>query len=263
MEIGFIGVGNMARAIINGWQKQGLNETINVHSARKESYVPYATEHGLNACPDNISVVQNSQLVFLAVKPLILGQVLAEIKESVAKTKPLIISMVTGISLAELTEALGPEAKLIRIMPNVNVEIGEGMTALAANENVSPEELTTVTDLFEAVGKTQALAEKDFSTFVALAGSSPAYVYFFIDAMARTGVKYGLTKAEATQIAAQAVLGSAKKVLHETRSPMDLVDDVCSPGGTTIAGLLALEEAGFMTAVVKGLDATIKKDQGK
>ncbi|WGN90505.1 pyrroline-5-carboxylate reductase [Ligilactobacillus faecis] len=263
MEIGFIGVGNMAKAIINGWQKNGVQAKINVHSAHKENYVPYATEHGLYACSDNVSVVQNSDIVFLAVKPLVLGKVLAEIKASVKQKKPLIVSMVTGVSLDELTKALDPQVKLIRIMPNVNVEIGEGMTALVANKNVASEELKNVTELFELVGKTQLLPEKDFSTFVALAGSSPAYVYFFIDAMARTGVKYGLSKAQATQIAAQAVLGSAKKVLHETKSPMDLIDDVCSPGGTTIAGLLALEEAGFMTAVVKGLDATIKKDQGQ
>ena len=113
------------------------------------------------------------------------------------------------------------------------------------------------------IGQTEILTEKDFSTCVALAGSSPAYVYFFIDAMSRAGVKYGLKKDQATKIAAQAVLGSAQKVLADQKTPMQLVDDVCSPGGTTIAGLLAMEEAGFMTAVIKGMDATINKDQGK
>ena len=113
----------------------------------------------------------------------------------------------------------------------------------------------------EDIGQTIALKESDFSTFVALAGSSPAFVYFYIDSMAKAGVKYGLKKDAAVKIAAQAVLGSAANVLQSSKSPQDLVDDVCSPGGTTIAGLLAMEEAGFMRAVVKGIDATIAKDQ--
>ena len=109
-----------------------------------------------------MSVVQNSDIIFLAVKPLVLGKVLAEIKASVKQKKPLIVSMVTGVSLDELTKALDPQVKLIRIMPNVNVEIGEGMTALVANKNVASEELKNVTELFELVGKTQLLPEKDF-----------------------------------------------------------------------------------------------------
>ena len=112
-------------------------------------------------------------------------------------------------------------------------------------------------------GEALAVAEKDFSIFSALAGCAPAYVYYFIDALSRAGVKHGLKKSEATKIAAQTVLGSAQKVLSASLSPMDMVDQVCSPGGTTVAGLLAMEEAGFMTAVVKGIDAAVAKDQGK
>ena len=174
--------------------------------------------------------------------------------------------MVTGVSISEIADLLEltpKELEVIRIMPNVNAEIAAGMTALNASPAVTETNFLRVKGLFEMIGQTEILPEKDFSTFVALAGSSPAYVYFFIDAMSRAGVKYGLKKDQATKIAAQAVLGSAQKVLADQKTPMQLVDDVCSPGGTTIAGLLAMEEAGFMTAVIKGMDATINKDQGK
>lgn len=266
MNLGFIGAGNMARAIINGWQTKELDAEIYLHSAHKTSYEPYAKEKGLKTCETNSEVVLQANYVFLAVKPIILGEVLTEIKAAVKRQKPVIVSMVTGVSVAEIAEHLElaeNEVEIVRIMPNVNAEIAEAMTALHANQAVTPAHFEIVQQLFELIGKTEIMAERDFSTFVALAGSSPAYVYFFIDAMARAGVKYGLKKEQATKIAAQAVLGSAKKVLSDEKTPMQLVDDVCSPGGTTIAGLLALEEAGFMTAVVKGMDATINKDQGK
>lgn len=266
MKLGFIGAGNMARAIINGWLSQGQKAEIYLHSARKESYEPYAKAHGLQTCATNAEVVAQADIIFLAVKPLVLAEVLAEIKADVQAKKPVIVSMVTGVSVAEITELLGltPETlAVVRIMPNVNAEIAAGMTALHASPAVSETNFLRVKGLFDMIGQTEILPEKDFSTFVALAGSSPAYVYFFIDAMSRAGVKYGLKKEQATKIAAQAVLGSAQKVLADQKTPMQLVDDVCSPGGTTIAGLLAMEEAGFMTAVIKGMDATINKDLGK
>ena len=264
MKLGFIGAGNMARAIINGLiaEQKISGEDVYIHSAHKSSYESYAKEKGLNPCERNSDVVKNAEIVFLAVKPIVSKDVLEEVSTEFERKNPVLVSMVTGVSIAELADALHfPAAKIIRIMPNVNVEIGEGMTALKAGEKVTETEFSEVTDLFDSIGKTTEMEEKDFSTFVALAGSSPAYVYLFIDAMSRSGVKYGLSKRQATEIAAQAVLGSALKVLEASKSPMDLVDDVCSPGGTTVAGLLAMEEYGFTTSVIKGLDATVAKDK--
>lgn len=264
MKLGFIGAGNMARAIINGLiaEQKISGEDVYIHSAHKSSYESYAKEKGLNPCESNSDVVKNAEIVFLAVKPIVSKDVLEEISTEFERKNPVLVSMVTGVSIAELADALHfPAAKIIRIMPNVNVEIGEGMTALKAGKKVTEAEFSEVTDLFDSIGKTTEMEEKDFSTFVALAGSSPAYVYLFIDAMSRSGVKYGLNKRQATEIAAQAVLGSALKVLEASKSPMDLVDDVCSPGGTTVAGLLAMEEYGFTTSVIKGLDATVAKDK--
>lgn len=264
MKLGFIGAGNMARAIINGLiaEQKISGEDVYIHSAHKSSYESYAKEKGLNPCESNSDVVKNAEIVFLAVKPIVSKDVLEEVSTEFEGKNPVLVSMVTGVSIAELADALHfPAAKIVRIMPNVNVEIGEGMTALKAGETVTETEFSEVTDLFDSIGKTTEMEEKDFSTLVALAGSSPAYVYLFIDAMSRSGVKYGLSKKQATEIAAQAVLGSALKVLEASKSPMDLVDDVCSPGGTTVAGLLAMEEYGFTTSVIKGLDATVAKDK--
>lgn len=264
MKIGFIGMGNMAKAIISGLANVDIlkKHEVYVHSGHLANYELFAKQHELKICQSNLAVVQESEIVFLAIKPLVLKEVLIELKEVLQTKKPIVISMVTGVSLEEISQTLAdPNIPLLRIMPNVNVEINEAMTAIVANEALTKEKFQACVTLLEHLGKVMSLPEKDFSTFVALAGSSPAYVYSYIDAMARAGVKYGLTKQQATKISAQAVLGSAKKVLSSDKTPMDLVDDVCSPGGTTIAGLLAMEEAGLMTAVVKGIDATIAKDR--
>ncbi|MFT8558231.1 pyrroline-5-carboxylate reductase [Liquorilactobacillus hordei] len=263
MKIGFIGVGNMAKSIIAGWlaKKTFRSEDILVHSAHRNNYEKYAKETGVTACDSNTVLAQEADIILLAVKPFVLASIIDEISDVMNENK-LIISMASGVSLAEIeSQFKDKKIPIIRIMPNVNVEINEGMTAFVRNSSVTDIAYEQAKSLFDSLGRTLEIPEKDFSIFVALAGSSPAYIYYFIDAMARSGVKYGLTKKQATEISAQAVLGSAQKVLATTKSPMDMVDDVCSPGGTTIAGLLAMEEAGFMTAVVKGIDATVLKDQ--
>lgn len=264
MKIGFIGVGNMAKAIIEGILVAGKisSQDIYIHSAHANNYENYAKEKKLVACADNNEVVQNSDLVFLAVKPLAAGKILEEIKDNVLEKKVVLVSMLSGVSIEDLESFVGSDqVELLRIMPNVNVAINQGITALVGNRSLTDEHYQQAQSILGDIGQTIALKESDFSTFVALAGSSPAFVYFYIDSMAKAGVKYGLKKDAAVKIAAQAVLGSAANVLQSSKSPQDLVDDVCSPGGTTIAGLLAMEEAGFMRAVVKGIDATIAKDQ--
>lgn len=264
MKIGFIGVGNMAKAIIQGLLNAGFKgKNIFIHSKHKENYQEYAKQFGLNSCDSNAEVIKNAEYTFLAVKPSVLDEVLLEIKDQL-KIKPInLISVVTGVSLSEIEQKLdGIKVPLIRTMPNVNVEINQGMTALCANDNTTTEIFSDVKKLFEFLGEITVLDEKDFSTFVALAGSSPAFVYFFIDALSRAGVKYGINKKEATKIVTQAVLGSAAKILKSNKNPWELVDEVSSPGGSTVAGVLAMEEAGFMTSIIKGVDATIKKDKG-
>ncbi|WP_262316055.1 pyrroline-5-carboxylate reductase [Lacticaseibacillus parakribbianus] len=263
MKIGFIGAGNMAQAIIDGLIKTGTVAAadIVIHGGTPAHYEAYAATSGVATAPDNASVVAQSDVVVLAVKPRLASDIIAEIHAPLFDRRPVLVSLMTGVSILQIEGYLGTkDYPLVRTMPNLNVAIGAGMTAYAANPAAQPA-LAAVVGLFKALGETIPLAEAHFSTFVALAGSSPAFVYLFIDALSRAGVKYGLTKAEATKIAAQAVLGSGAMVLQSPDSPFDLIDKVSSPGGTTVAGLLAMEAAGFMGAVVTGVDATIAKDQ--
>ncbi|AMV60147.1 pyrroline-5-carboxylate reductase [Pediococcus damnosus LMG 28219] len=263
MKVGFIGVGNMAKAIITGMVRAGFSgEDILVHSGHLEHYEGFAKQNQLVIETSNAMVAQKADVVVLAVQPMIAEKVLGEIKDALQSDGKLLASVVSGLDIAHIQTIIG-ERPVLRVMPNVNVEIGEGMTGLAAsgqlNLNLAP--FKNGKKVFELVGKVMEISEDDFSTFGAIAGSAPAYAYFFIDALSRAGVKYGLNKQAATEIAAQVVNGSAKMVLESDENPAALIDKVSSPGGTTVAGFLAMEEAGFMTAVVKGIDATIGKEK--
>lgn len=263
MTIGFIGAGNMARAMISGLlAKKAVAPTdIVLHGGQPLHYEPYAAKIGAKALASNQAVAETADIVFLAVSPKLGEPILQAIGSTLEKRHVPVVSMLTGVSMATLEKALGShDQPVLRIMPNVNVAINAGMIAYAANDAVAGQ-LDGLLDLLNVLGKTMSLPEEQFSTFVALAGSSPAFIYLFIDSLARAGVKYGLEKDQATAIVAQAVMGSAKNVLASDQSPFDLIDQVSSPGGTTVAGLLAMEEAGLMTAVVKGVDATIAKDR--
>ncbi|MFD1455174.1 pyrroline-5-carboxylate reductase [Levilactobacillus lanxiensis] len=264
MKIGFIGVGGMAQAIIGGLLKAKTfaPSDIIVHSHRLESYGPYAKAHGLQTAASNADVAAASDLVVLAVTPNVASDVLQEIEAQLVDGQKTLISIVAGLSLANMANVVGENVPILRTLPNVNVEVGAGMTAVAANAHLTGDDLAAALRVFNTIGSTTTLAEDQFGVFSALAGSSPAYIDFFIDSLSRAGVKYGLSKDQATKIAAQATLGSAKMVLESDKIPFALIDQVASPGGSTVAGLLAMEEAGLMTAVVKGIDATIKRDAG-
>lgn len=263
MKIGFIGVGNMAGAIIKGLLKHGFDgQDVLVHSAHQSNYETFAKKFGVQAVQSNLEIAQGSDIIVLAVKPYVIGTVIDEIK-SVIKGDQLVVSIASGVSVEEIEQLIGRKVPILRTMPNVNVEIGEGMTAVVGNGQLDEEPFKKGVKLFEAIGSTMAMEEKDFPIFSAIAGSAPAYAFLFMDALSRAGVKYGLTKDAATKIAAQMVKGSAEMILESNEVPYALIDKVSSPGGTTVAGLLAMEEAGFTTAVVKGIDATVGKEIGK
>lgn len=259
MKVGFIGVGGMAQAMIKGLIKsqQVMPGEIVVHSAHQSTYEPLAQRMGLVAATTNRQLVQESDVIILAVTPNAAKGVLREIREDLKVTKQVLVSVVAGLELAEMEEIAGYDLPILRTLPNLNVAVLAGMTAIQGNNNLVGDKRKNALALFEALGTTTELPEANFATFSALAGSSPAYVYFFIDALSRAAVKHGLNKDQATEIAAQVVAGSAQMVLSSDEVPFALIDHVSSPGGSTVAGLLAMEEAGFMTAVVKGIDATI------
>lgn len=260
MKVGFIGTGNMAQAIIDGLLKTGTvsKEEVFVSSGHFENAQTFAAETGVHACKSNQEVASKSDIVLLAVKPKIIEKVLKELKEY--SQKVLFISIASGKSLTDLETALeDPQASIVRVMPNVNVSVGAGVSAICKNEAATEEQLQQATIIFEAIGSVYPLAEADFSTFIGLAGSSPAFIYMLIDAMGRTGVLNGLSKQTATEIAAKAIMG-CQKFLSSDKNPWELVDQVSSPGGTTVAGVVALEEAGFIPAIIKGINTTIEKD---
>lgn len=264
MKIGFIGVGSMAQAIIQGLLKAKLvpAENILIHSAHQAHYENYADKFGLTPQATNLDVAKNSDFVVLAVVPAIAKAVLAEIRSALTKDKVL-VSIVSGVSLERLAELTNYDLPILRTLPNINSEFGQGMTAVAVNENLAGDQKDQALSIFKATGEISELPETLFPVFSAISGSAVAYIDFFIDALSRAGVKYGLSKEAATKIAAQTTFGSADALMQSGKTPAEMIDKVCSPGGDTIAGALAMEEAGFLSSVVKGIDATIDKSTGK
>jgi pyrroline-5-carboxylate reductase len=266
MRIGFIGAGTMAGAIVRGVTAAGTVDAgdILLVDTRAEAAQSLAAETGAGVAGSPAELVAGSDVVVLAVKPQVLPAVLDGLRDDLAEHRPLLVSIAAGITLAALGERFPEGLPIVRVMPNVNAMIGAGMAAVCGNEHASEEQVHAVRDLFAAVGDAVVLAERDFSTYTAIAGSAPAFAFAFVDALARGAVKNGMPKALATRIAAQTVLGSARMVLERADdgvTPADLVDLVCSPGGTTIAGMCALDEAAFPAAVVRAVQATVDRDR--
>jgi len=263
--LGFIGAGNMAGAIVRGAVAAGADpKDLVLTDVNPDAAARLATELGVRAVASNLDVVELCDAVVLAVKPQVLSAVLAEVRESLAERRPLLVSIAAGQTLEKLGRMLPPGLAVIRVMPNVNAMVSAGMAAVCGNAHATADQVGLVVDLFRGVGQVIELPEKDFSTFTAVASSGPAFVFTFIEALARAALKHGVPKPLAVRIATQTVLGSAQLLLARTEdgvTPADLVDMVSSPGGTTVAGLVAAEEAGFSPAVVRAVEATIARDK--
>ena len=262
---GFIGAGNMASAIVKGMLAGGTSaEEIVVTDADEKARARLGDDAGVRVTDSNTSIVECSDVVVLAVKPHIIARVLEEVRDVLAEHAPLIVSIAAGTTLESLAAQSPDGARIVRVMPNVNAMVGHGMAAVTGNEKAGADEVAAIVEMFKQVGDAIELDESDFSAYTALGGSSPAYAFAFIDALARGGVAHGIPKALAVRIAAQALLGSAQMVLtgaEQGRTPADLVDMVSSPAGTTVAGTIAMEEAGFSAAVVKAVDAVVARDE--
>lgn len=262
MSIGFIGCGNMGAAIIKGITEAGIVERSKVFAF--DPYEPSidkaVKDCGITKCRNAKEIVLNSDFVVLAVKPNMIADVLEEINFELEKKNPVVISIAAGKTLEFLRNNLTHDNKLVRIMPNINAKVAAACSAYCTNNLVTAEEKKEIENIFGAVGTIIELPENSFSLFGVLAGCSPAFVYMFIDALARAGVKNGMKKDTALQIAAQSVLGSAKMILESGTHPFELVDQVCSPGGTTIEGVTSLQADGFEAAVHKAVDKAIDKD---
>lgn len=256
MKIGFIGCGNMASAMIGGILGKGLcsSEEIIVSNRTEEGNVRSREKLGVNATLDNCQVVRKAGTIVLAVKPQFYEAVIEEIKDLVTQ-KHVIISIAPGKTLAWLEDKFGKPVKIVRTMPNTPALVGEGMTGVCANSYVKEVEMAGVQAILSSFGKYEMIPERLMDVVVSVSGSSPAYVFMFIEAMADAAVADGMPRKQAYEFAAQAVLGSAKMVLETGRHPGELKDMVCSPGGTTIEAVRQLEKSGFRSSVIEAMKA--------
>ena len=262
MKIGFIGCGNMGSAMIGGILKNGVfekNEII-VSNLTEEGSRRSREKLGVVTTLDNCEVVKNVNIVILAVKPQFYEEVIGEIK-SFLTPQHMIVGIAPGKTLAWLEEKAGLPLKVVRFMPNTPAQVGEGMTAVCANERVSQDELAEILKITDSFGCTEVIPERLMDAAGAVGGCAPAYVFMFIEAMADAAVSQGMPRKQAYKFASQTVLGSAKMVLETGRHPGDLKDMVCSPAGTTIEGVRTLEKNGFRSAVFEALQGAA--DKGK
>lgn len=259
MKIGFIGAGNMASSLLGGMLAAGMMQPCDaIISDKDNAKLKEWEEQGVRVTQENEQVVLESDVVFFAVKPNILPYVLKEID---APAEKIYISIAAGVTLGFLEQQLGADKKIVRTMPNTPALVGCGMTVVSPNGKLTEEEQGMILNLFQSVGDAMILPEKELEIATALHGSSPAYAYIMMDAMADAGVRHGLTKANALKLAAKALEGSARMVLETGVHPEQLKDNVCSPGGTTIAAVNELERTGFRFSLQAAIDACIKKNQ--
>lgn len=252
MKLGFIGGGNMASAIIGGVIKEGIvkPEDIIVSDIRDQ----VSSRFGVRYTDDNKRAAKESAILFLSVKPQIYPSVIAEIRDEPLDDR-LIITIAPGKTLAWLKEQFGRELHIIRTMPNTPAMVGEGMTAVCPNSLVTEEELKKAEQLIGSFGRMEIVPEHLMNAVTSVSGSSPAYVFMMIEAMADAAVADGMPRKQAYTFAAQAVMGSAKMVLETGKHPGELKDMVCSPAGTTIEAVRVLEKSGFRSAIIEAMKA--------
>lgn len=263
MKIGFIGLGNMATAMIGGMLMKGMMKAEDIIGCSKTAVTmeKVKAKFNITVARNNREVAELADILFLAVKPQFLNGVIEEIKDNV-RENTLIVSIAAGRTLDWLENAFGrPELKLVRCMPNTPALVLEGCTGICAGEKVTDEEIQQVVELMESFGRAEVVPERLMDVVVGVSGSSPAYVFLFIEAMADEAVAAGMPRAQAYKFVSQAVLGSARMVLETGKHPGELKDMVCSPGGTTIQAVKVLEEKGFRGTVMDAVEACIEKSK--
>lgn len=258
-KIGFIGAGNMGLPLLMGATKLLGAEQLTFFCADEFSNKRAHETTGVEQAESLENLIKTCESVVLAVKPQSFGEVLPVIKANTFEGQ-IIISLAPGVTVDYLSESTGGKTKIVRTMPNTPAMVGEGMTAVCyGSDDFTTVEKKLVQNLFETVGKMVELSERLMDAAVVANGSSPAFVYIFMEALADGAVKFGIPRATAYEMVAQTVIGSAKMLLETGEHPGKLKDNVCSPGGTTIAAVAALEEAGFRNAVIKACDACYEK----
>ncbi len=263
-RIGFIGAGQMARAMARGMVKAGIVNPDRIMASDINETILEQFGHdtgGSLVLGSNRDVADNVNVLVLATKPQSMAEVLAELAPGLGpgKAEPLIVSIAAGISLKTLSEGLGGYSRIIRVMPNTPSLVGSGASAYALGPGVKSHDERLVRELLLAVGVAHRVNESALDAVTGLSGSGPAFVYIIIEALSDAGVRVGLPRDVATSLAAQTVLGSARMVLETGRHTGELKDQVTSPGGTTIAGIHALEKAGLRAALIDAVVAATER----
>ena len=261
-RVGFIGGGNMGEALVRGLVGANLvpADLISATDVRAERTRALADRFGISAHADNARCVRDADVVILAVKPQIMAAVLAEIAPVVDR-RHLLISIAAGVPTATIRRGLGKEARIIRVMPNTPALVLQGATAIARGAGLQPDDLATAQEIFGAVGRVVVLDEELMDAVTGLSGSGPAYVAIAIEALADGGVNMGLDRATALTLATQTVLGAAQLLVETGLHPGALKDMVSSPGGTTIAGLSALEDGGLRATLIRAVERATQRSR--
>jgi len=260
MKLGVIGYGNIAKALVGGVVNSGYLEADNIHVSSRnfEKIKKESGGMGCHAHASNKEVARIADFLVLAVKPYQYEAILSEINSEM-KESAVLVSVAAGVTIEMMENWMGRASKIIRTMPNTPMQVGIGMIAVTPNGLVDKTESEWVISMFESVGRVAVVDESKMEAVIGACGSSPAFVYMMIEALADGAVLKGLPRDQAIELAAQAVKGAAEMVLETGRHPGLLKDQVCSPGGTTIEGVSALESAGFRTAVIEAVRRTVDK----
>lgn len=268
VRLGFIGTGAMARAITKGIRDSGDTEaTLVLQNPEAHLAQSLADEVDAQTVPNAADLLDCVDLVILAVKPNVQGAVLRDLAPHfTSDARPAVLSIAAGRSLQTMAGNLAEAPSmpnLLRVMPNVNAQIGHAISALTASAQTPRETVELARTVFESVGQVIELPENQFAAFSSLGACSPAWFFRIVDSLAQAGVKHGLTKDESVMVVTQSMLGSAallQQAALQGDNPSSLVDRVCSPGGTTVAGLLAAQEMGLEASLVAAVDAAIHRD---
>lgn len=260
-NIGFIGAGNMAEAMIRGLLRGGdfAPQQISASGPRAERIGELRERYGIEGTTDN-HVPAKAQIVVLSVKPQILSRVLDEVAKSI-RPDALVISIAAGVPVEAIQSRLAKGARVVRAMPNTPALVDAGATAIARGEHASESDLEDAKRIFDAVGITVILEESALDAVTGLSGSGPAYVFLILEALSDAGVKVGLSRRTAQLLAAQTLLGSAKLLLETNEHPGRLKDMVTSPGGTAITGLHTLEHGGIRTTLMNAVEAATRRSK--
>src|SRR4030066_1098774 len=259
-NIGFIGSGNMAQAIIGGLLSQKIIKSKNIFSSEPspQRRNQFSKEFSIKTFSGNVEVVKKSDVIILAVKPQIMEKVLKELKGNIT-SRHLIISIAAGIPIEFISKWLGDDLKIIRVMPNAPALVKEGISAISPGKNAGPEDLELAKEIFNAIGKTVSLEESYLNAVTGLSGSGPAYIFLIIESLIEGGVAAGLPWEISKELVLQTVAGSVSMIKATGKHPGELKDMVTSPGGTTIAGLKVLENKKLRYALIEAVEAAAKK----